>query len=149
VAHPQRAHRAAQVLPVNYLRWDVIYSGSEMTGSPECGSSSCAHCGLHPVERADGVVILGELLNEDVVPAYVSVTATLLSKNHRQSRPKAALTNLTFAAKASDSFLIKFPNVSLPAWQHSDDAYVALIAARRTLWIEIEDEQCIRPRALR
>jgi len=28
VAHRQRAHRAPQVLPVNYLRWDVIYSGS-------------------------------------------------------------------------------------------------------------------------
>jgi len=26
--HHQRARRAAQVIPVNYLRWDVIYSGN-------------------------------------------------------------------------------------------------------------------------
>ena len=56
--------------------------GREMTGEHRtwkrrtCVSWTCTRS-----SAADGVVILGELLNEDVVPAYVSVKATLLAKN--------------------------------------------------------------------
>ena len=35
-----------QVIPVNYLRWDVIYPGpGRRLGRAECGSSACPHCG--------------------------------------------------------------------------------------------------------
>ena len=71
-----------QVIPVNYLRWDVIYPWPEMTG--ELRDVEAPHVrivDMHPVERSGGVVIMGELLNEDVVPAYVTVKATLLAKN--------------------------------------------------------------------
>ena len=36
---------------------------------------------MHPVDRGGGTVILGELLNEDVVPAFVNVKATLVAKD--------------------------------------------------------------------
>ena len=36
---------------------------------------------MHPVDRGGGTVILGELLNEDVVPAFVTVKATLVAKD--------------------------------------------------------------------
>jgi hypothetical protein len=36
---------------------------------------------MHPVDRGSGVVILGELLNEDVVPSFVTVKADLLAKD--------------------------------------------------------------------
>ena len=71
-----------QVIPVNYLRWDVIYRGAgDDWGAQDVEAPHVRIIDMHPVQRADGVVILGELLNEDVVPASVSVTATLLSKN--------------------------------------------------------------------
>ena len=71
-----------QVIPVNYLRWDVIYRGPEDDwGAQDVESPHVRIVDMHPVERSDGVVILGELLNEDVVPAYVSVKATLQAKN--------------------------------------------------------------------
>ena len=71
-----------QVIPVNYLRWDVIYRGpGDDWGAQDVEAPHVRIVDMHPVDRADGVVILGELLNEDVVPAYVSVTATLISKH--------------------------------------------------------------------
>src|ERR1019366_9849756 len=70
-----------QVIPVNYLRWDVIYRGpGDDWGSQDVEAPHVRIVDMHPVERADGLMILGELLNEDVVPAYVSGAATLMSK---------------------------------------------------------------------
>jgi hypothetical protein len=71
-----------QVIAVNYLRWDVIYPGpGDDWGGQDVEAPHIRIVDMHPVQRAEGVVILGELLNEDVVPAYVSVRATLLSKS--------------------------------------------------------------------
>jgi hypothetical protein len=71
-----------QVLPVNYLRWDVIYRGAEDDwGAQDVESPHVRIVAMHPVDRGGGVVILGELLNEDVVPAFVTVKATLLGSN--------------------------------------------------------------------
>jgi hypothetical protein len=99
---------------------------------------------MHPVERADGVVILGELLNEDVVPAYVSVTATLLSKNQSTIGTEGSFDKIShlLLPKQVTPFLIRFPNVAL-----SDVGSIrmtplsALIAASADPVIEIGSEQ--------
>jgi hypothetical protein len=71
-----------QVIPVNYLRWDVIYRGAEDDwGAQDVEAPHVRIVAMHPVDRGGGVVILGELLNEDVVPAFVTVKATLLGSN--------------------------------------------------------------------
>jgi hypothetical protein len=71
-----------QVIPVNYLRWDVIYRGAEDDwGAQDVEPPHVRIVAMHPVDRGGGVVILGELLNEDVVPAFVTVKATLLGRN--------------------------------------------------------------------
>lgn len=71
-----------QVIPVNYLRWDVIYRGpGDDWGAQDVDAPHIRVVDMHPIERAGSVIILGELLNEDVVPAFVSVKAALLRKN--------------------------------------------------------------------
>jgi len=71
-----------QVIPVNYLRWDVIYRGPEDDwGAQDVEAPHVRIVDMHPIDRGDGVVVLGEILNEDVVPAYVTVKATLLRKD--------------------------------------------------------------------
>ena len=47
---------------------------------------------MRPVDRADGVVVMGELLNEDVMPAFVSVRATLVGKNGATIASEGSLT---------------------------------------------------------
>jgi len=51
-----------QVIPVNYLRWDVIYRGPEDDwGSQDVESPHVRIVDMHPVDRSGGVVIMGEL----------------------------------------------------------------------------------------
>lgn len=78
----KEAKVAPQVIPVNYLRWDVIYRGAEDDwGAQDVEAPHVRIVAMHPIDRGGGVVILGELLNEDVVPAFVTVKATLLGSN--------------------------------------------------------------------
>lgn len=134
-----------QVIPVNYLRWDVIYRGpGDDWGAQDVEAPHVRIVDMHPVERADGVVILGELLNEDVVPAYVSVTATLISKKQSTIGTEGSFDKIShlLLPKQVTPFLIRFPNVTL-----SDVGSVrmtplsALIAASADPVIEIGDEQ--------
>jgi len=68
-----------QVIPVNYLRWDVIYRGAQDDwGAQDVEAPHVRIVAMHPVDRAGEVIIMGEILNEDVVPAFVRVKATLL-----------------------------------------------------------------------
>jgi hypothetical protein len=106
----------AQVIPVNYLRWDVIYSGaSDEWGSQDVEAPHIRIVDMQPVERADGIVILGELLNEDVVPAYVTVSATLLSKTKTPMATEGSFDKIShlLLPKQVTPFLIKFPHASL------------------------------------
>lgn len=105
-----------QVIPVNYLRWDVIYRGAgDDWGAQDVEAPHVRIIDMHPVERADGVVLLGELLNEDVVPAYVSVDATLVSKNHTPIATEGSFDKIShlLLPKQVTPFFILFPNTSL------------------------------------
>jgi hypothetical protein len=98
---------------------------------------------MHPIERAEGVVILGELLNEDAVPAYVSVSATLLSKNQLPLATEGSFDKIShlLLPKQVTPFLIMFPNVTL-----SDVSSIrmtplsVLVSASADPVIEIQDE---------
>ena len=133
-----------QVIAVNYLRWDVIYRGpGDDWGAQDVESPHVRIVDMHPVERADGVVILGELLNEDVVPAYVSVTATLLSKNQSPIATEGSFDKIShlLLPKQVTPFLIKFPNVALSeVGSIRMTPQSALIAASADPVIEIDDE---------
>jgi hypothetical protein len=134
-----------QVIAVNYLRWDVIYRGpGDDWGAQDVEAPHVRIVDMHPLERADGVVILGELLNEDVVPAYVSVSATLMSKSQSPIATEDSFDEIShlLLPKQVTPFLIKFPGVSL-----SDVGSIrmaplsALIAASADPVIEIGNEQ--------
>lgn len=134
-----------QVIAVNYLRWDVIYRGAQDDwGAQDVESPHVRIVDMHPVERADGVVILGELLNEDVVPAYVSVSASLMSKSQTPIATEGTFDRISHVLlpKQVTPFLIRFPDAHL-----SDVGSIrmsplsALIAASADPVIEIENEQ--------
>jgi len=134
-----------QVIAVNYLRWDVIYRGpGDDWGIQDVEAPHVRIVDMHPVERAEGLVIVGELLNEDVVPDYVSVSATLLSKNQSPIATEGSFDKIShlLLPKQVTPFLIEFPNVSL-----SEVGSVrmvptsSLVAASADPVIEIEDQQ--------
>ena len=75
-----------QVIPVNYLRWDIIHSDSEDNewGAQNAESPHVRITSMNAVEREGKVIILGELVNEDTVPGYVDVQGILLGKDGEQ-----------------------------------------------------------------
>ena len=105
-----------QVIPVNYLRWDVIYRGAEDDwGAQDVEAPHVRIVAMHPVDRGGGVVILGELLNEDVVPAFVTVKATLLGSNGSALATEDSFDKISHVLlpKQVSPFRIDFPDVRL------------------------------------
>jgi hypothetical protein len=106
----------AQVIPEDYLRWDVIYRGSgDDWGTQNVDSPHVSIVDMHPVQRAEGVVVLGELLNQDVVPAYVTVSATLISKDQSPIATESCFDKIShlLLPKQVTPFRINFPNRTL------------------------------------
>jgi hypothetical protein len=133
-----------QVIPVNYLRWDVIYRGAEDDwGAQDVESPHVRIVDMHPVERAGEVIVLGELLNEDVVPAFVTVKATLLAKNGSALATEDSFDKIShiLLPRQVTPFLIEFHNMALSQvdsirMQPSS----SLIAASADPVIEIQDQ---------
>jgi hypothetical protein len=134
-----------QVIAVNYLRWDVIYRGPEDDwGAQDVEAPHVRIVDMHPVERGDGVVIMGELLNEDVVPAYVSVKATLLAKNGSIIATEDSFDKIShlLLPKQVTPFLISFHNIALADVSSVRmDPSSSLVAASADPIIEILDQK--------
>jgi hypothetical protein len=109
-------HVPPQVIPVNYLRWDVIYRGpGDDWGAQDVEAPHVRIVDMHPVNRADGVVVMGELLNEDVVPAFVTVRGTLVGKNGSviASEDSFDMITHTLLPKQVTPFIIHYPDVDM------------------------------------
>lgn len=134
-----------QVIPVNYLRWDIVSRGAgDDWAAQDVEAPHVRIVDMHPVERAEGVVILGELLNEDVVPAYVSVNATLQAKDQSPIATEGSFDKIShlLLPKQVTPFLIKFPNVSLSdVGSVRMTPFSSLVAASADPVIEIDDER--------
>jgi hypothetical protein len=79
---PASTKLPARVIPVNYLRWDIVNRGPEGDwGASGIDSPKVRIISMNAVERPEGVVIMGEAVNEDTIPAYVNVNATLVGQN--------------------------------------------------------------------
>ena len=134
-----------QVIPVNYLRWDVIYRGPEDDwGAQDVEAPHVRIVDMHPWTAAAGVVIMGELLNEDVVPAFVSVKATLLAKDGSSLATEDSFDKISHVLlpKQVTPFLISFNDLAL-SHVHSVhmDPLSSLVAASADPVIGIEDQQ--------
>ena len=138
-------HVPPQVIPVNYLRWDVIYSGAgDDWGAQDVQAPRVRIVDMRPVNRAEGVVVMGELLNEDIVPAFVGVRATLLSKGGSPIASEGAFDMIshTLLPKQVTPFLIRFPNVDLSqVGSIRMDPVSVLVSASADPVVEIENQK--------
>lgn len=134
-----------QVIPVNYLRWDVIYRGpGDDWGAQDVESPHVRIVDMHPLERGDGVLVMGELLNEDVVPAFVTVKATLISRGGTTIASADSFDKIShlLLPKQVTPFLIPFPGVSLSqVGSIRMDPASSLVAASADPVIAIEDQK--------
>jgi len=100
-----------QVIPVTFLRWDVIYRGSEDDwGAQDAAPPRVRVTSMNAVEHGGATSILGEIVN-------VSVNATLIGQNLDVLGEETAFDKIahTLLPKEVSPFRIDFPGVRLNA----------------------------------
>ena len=105
-----------QVIPVNYLRWDVINRGaSDDWGVQNVDSPQVRVLSMNAIQRPDSLVLVGEVVNEDSVPAYVNIGATLLDANGTEIAQESSFDKIshTLLPKQVTPYRIDFPNMRL------------------------------------
>jgi hypothetical protein len=107
-----------QVIPVNYLRWDIIYRGAgDDWGAQNVENPHVRILSMNPTEHDGGIIIMGEIENEDTVPAFVSVGATLVNKQGQDVAQEASFdkTSHVLLPKEISPYRIDFPKMKLSA----------------------------------
>jgi len=106
-----------QVIPVNYLRWDIIHSDSEENewGAQNAESPHVRITSMNAVESEGKVIILGELVNEDTVPGYVDVQGILIGKDGEQLGEETSFDKISHVLlpKEITPFRIDFDGIHL------------------------------------
>ena len=134
-----------QVVPVNYLRWEVIgRNNSQRWGSQEVDSPKVRITSMNAIERPGRVVIVGEVENEDTVPAYLNVNATLLKADGSPLDEEGSFDMIAHVLlpKQISPYRIDFPGIRLDKVKSVRmDARALLVPASADPVIAVEDQK--------
>ncbi|HLV89301.1 MAG TPA: hypothetical protein VKV39_20115 [Candidatus Sulfotelmatobacter sp.] len=106
----------AQVVPVTYLRWDLVTGGAQDAwGSHNVDAPHVRIVSMNAVDSASGAVVLGEVVNEDAVPAFVNVNATLLDVSGKALDEESSFDRIAhiLLPKQVSPYRIDFPGIRL------------------------------------
>lgn len=105
-----------QVIPVNFLRWDIVTRGSDDDwGAQNVEAPRVRITSMNAIERDGSTIVLGEIVNEDTVPGFVAVGATLVGKDGKEMAQEESFDKIshTILPKEVSPFRIDFPGVKL------------------------------------
>lgn len=106
-----------QVIAEDFPRWSVVSpeAGNGSTDLIDVPSSHVKILDMHPVQRAAGLVLLGEVRNDDAAPVNVSVVATLLSHDQKPIASEGCFDSIDHFLLPGQvtPFRIMFPNQML------------------------------------
>jgi|SRR5579864_3559504 len=106
----------AQVIPVTYLRWDLVTGGAtDEWGSRNVDAPRVRITSMNASESAEGSVVMGEVVNEDTIPAFVNVNATLVDASGHPIDEESSFDKIdhVLLPKQVTPYRIDFPNTSL------------------------------------
>jgi len=106
----------AQVIPVNYLRWDVVSGGgAEEWGARSVDAPHVRIISMNAVDSAEGAVVMGEVVNEDTVPAFVNVNAVLVDAGGNAIDDENSFDKIdhVLLPKQVSPYRVDFPHISL------------------------------------
>ncbi|HWY04384.1 MAG TPA: hypothetical protein VNX60_11985 [Candidatus Acidoferrum sp.] len=133
-----------QVVSVNYLRWEVIgRNTSQNWGSQDVDSPKVRITSMNAIARPGRVVILGEVVNEDTIPAYLNVNATLLKADGSPLDEEGSfdLISHVLLPKQVSPYRIDFPGVRMEAVKSVRmDARALLVPASADPVIAVADQ---------
>lgn len=111
-----RPNVPAQIVPVNYLRWDLVTgSAEEEWGSHTVDAPNVRIISMNAIDSAAGVAVMGEVVNEDTIPAFVNVNATLVDASGSAIDDDSSFDKIlhVLLPKQVSPYRIDFPHVSL------------------------------------
>jgi len=106
----------AQIVPVNYLRWDLVSgSAGEDWGSHNVDAPKVRIVSMNAIDSAQGAIVMGEVVNEDTIPAFVNVNATLVDGSGSALDDESSFDKIlhVLLPKQVTPYRIDFPKVSL------------------------------------
>ncbi len=106
----------AQIVPVNYLRWDLVSGNAgEEWGAHNVDSPNVRIISMNAVDSAEGAVVMGEVVNQDTVPAFVNVNAVLLDGGGNSIDDENSFDKIdhVLLPKQVSPYRIDFPHISL------------------------------------
>ncbi len=106
----------AQVIPVTYLRWDLVSGGAEDEwGARNVDAPHVRIISMNAVDLAAGAVVMGEVVNEDTIPAFVTVNATLVDGSGNAIDDESIFDKIdhVLLPKQVTPYRIDFPNFNL------------------------------------
>jgi hypothetical protein len=133
-----------QVLSVNYLNWDVIgRNTSQAWGAQDVESPKVRITSMNAISRPGRVVIVGEIENEDTIPAYVNVNATLLKADGSPIDEEGSfdLISHVLLPKQISPYRVDFPGIRMDAVKSVlMDARALLVPASADPVIAVSDQ---------
>jgi hypothetical protein len=105
-----------QVIQENYLRWDVITRGSsDDWGAQNVEAPRVRIVSMNAIPQGNNTIVVGEIENEDTVPGFVSVSATLTGKDGNVLGEESSFDKIshTLLPKEISPFRIDFLRVPL------------------------------------
>jgi hypothetical protein len=137
-----------QVVSVNYLRWEVIgRNTSQNWGAQDVDAPKVRITSMNAISRPGRVVILGEVENEDTVPAYLNVNATLLKADGSPLEEEGSfdLISHVLLPKQVSPYRIDFPGVRMDSVKSVRmDARALLVPASADPVIAVSDQSLIK-----
>src|ERR1700683_1415907 len=106
----------AQVIPVTYLRWDLVSGGAEDGwGEKNVDAPHVRIISMNASEFAGRAVVMGEVVNEDTIPAFVNVNATLVDGSGNAIDDESSFDKIAHVLlpKQVTPYRIDFPTVAL------------------------------------
>jgi len=106
----------AQVVPVTYLRWDLVSGNSgDQWGSHNVDAPHVRIVSMNAVDSAEGAIVMGEVVNEDTIPAFVNVNATLIGASGSAIDDESSFDKIlhVLLPKQVSPYRIDFPHISL------------------------------------
>jgi hypothetical protein len=134
-----------QVIATNYLRWDVIGRGAgDAWGIQNVDSPQVRILSMNAIQRPDAVVLVGEIVNEDSVPAFINVGATLLDAQGNEIAQESSFDKIDhkLLPKQVSPYRIDFPNMRLEQIKNVRmDAKALLVSASADPVIEVSQQK--------
>jgi len=106
----------SQVVPVTYLRWDLVSGGSgDDWGSHNVDAPRVRIISMNAVDSAEGSVVMGEVVNEDTIPAFVNVNATLVDAAGNPIDDESSFDKIAhiLLPKQVSPYRVDFPKINL------------------------------------